>query len=191
MKTKLIAFDLDGTLRRPASDSKFINEPHDQLPIEGALECLEYIADKYPDSILVGITNQGGVAAGYKTLANCKVEQLITLLAFFPLIDCILFCPDDGKTMFLIDMDLEDNSEELAKLVRLKSPVPIYRKPGIGMLEYVRSSVGIDKDNVIYVGDMESDKEMAGYAEVDFVWNDNFLANYEEILNKKYGKFKV
>lgn len=187
LKTHLIAFDLDGTLRKPASEGKFIQHPHDQLPIDGTIEMLEYIYFKYPDAIVVGITNQGGVSAGYKSLRECKIEQLITMIAFYPLIDTIVYCPDDGCTAHFLDLnDEDDNSEILSRNITLESPVPIYRKPDTGMFEAVRKSVEIPKDNCIFVGDMESDRIMAETAGISYYDAADFRENYKELLLERF-----
>jgi D-glycero-D-manno-heptose 1,7-bisphosphate phosphatase len=55
--------DLDGTIRETASGKTFINEPTDQKAIEGTQEAIEYLSEKFT---IIGVTNQGGVAAGHK-----------------------------------------------------------------------------------------------------------------------------
>ncbi|MEH1788842.1 MAG: hypothetical protein V7L23_25500 [Nostoc sp.] len=59
---KLLILDLDGTVRRPKSGAKFINNPHDQEIIPEAQRAIAHY--KSQCWIIVGATNQGGVAAG-------------------------------------------------------------------------------------------------------------------------------
>lgn len=70
---KLLMVDCDGTIREPLSEAKFIQHPHDQKIIKGADRAIaDYHAQSYN---IVGISNQGGVAAGYKSLERTIAEQ--------------------------------------------------------------------------------------------------------------------
>jgi len=71
-KMKALLLDLDGTIRRPTS-GKFIEYPNDQEPIEGAIKAMEIYHQE--GWTMIGITNQGGVAAGYKSLKSAIEEQ--------------------------------------------------------------------------------------------------------------------
>ncbi|GGA02445.1 hypothetical protein [Okeania sp. KiyG1] len=88
---EILFLDLDGTVRKPKSASKFITSFADQQSIPGALEAIaDYASRGY---LIVGIKNQGGVEAGHKSLESCIAEQQYTL-KLFPQIHSILFCPD-------------------------------------------------------------------------------------------------
>lgn len=90
---KLLLVDLDGTCRETASGEQFISHPLDQRIIPGADKALtHYHAEGWT---IVGITNQGGIAAGHKSLENAIAEQEYTL-KLLPTIESILFCPDFG-----------------------------------------------------------------------------------------------
>lgn len=94
MKTKLLILDMDGTVRRPKSGAKFINDPLDQEIIPEAQRAIaSYKAQGY---IIVGATNQGGVAAGHKQLEDAIQEQYQTL-RLCPEIHHIYFCPDNAN----------------------------------------------------------------------------------------------
>ncbi len=87
---KLLMLDLD-TVRKPESGGKFIGHPQDQQIIEGADRAIaHYRREGY---IIVGISNQGEVAAGHKSFSDCFLEQRYTL-NLFPQISEICFCPD-------------------------------------------------------------------------------------------------
>lgn len=87
---KLLMLDLD-TVRKPKSGGKFIGHPQDQQIIEGADKAIaHYHREGY---IIVGISNQGRVAAGHKNFSDCFLEQRYTL-NLFPQISEICFCPD-------------------------------------------------------------------------------------------------
>ncbi|YAF99498.1 MAG: hypothetical protein AB3A66_29745 (plasmid) [Nodularia sp. CChRGM 3473] len=68
--TKILFLDLDGTVRRTKSGKTFINTPLDQEIIPGVTEAISHYSDHY----LIGITNQGGVAAGKKSLEDAIAE---------------------------------------------------------------------------------------------------------------------
>lgn len=100
MKKKLLLLDLDGTFRETISGAKFINEPYDQRLIEGVAQKLKSYAQTYQ---IIGISNQAGAQAGYKSLENCIAEQCYTL-ELCPEMACIYFCPDDGKKCYRISL---------------------------------------------------------------------------------------
>jgi D-glycero-D-manno-heptose 1,7-bisphosphate phosphatase len=122
--TKIIFFDLDGTLRETKSGKTFINEPDDQQPIAGTQKALSYY-QKSKGFICIGITNQGGVAAGHKSLENAIEEQRITL-KLFPELSEIFFCPNyDGESCYQVS---RDNEPLLMKTLDLMNSC---RKPGL------------------------------------------------------------
>ncbi|HMA77901.1 MAG TPA: HAD family hydrolase, partial [Candidatus Paceibacterota bacterium] len=62
---KLAIFDKDGTLTTPASDAEFVQHPEDQILLPGVSEGVAAMA---ADGWTIAIaSNQGGVAAGYKS----------------------------------------------------------------------------------------------------------------------------
>ena len=74
---KILLCDLDGTIRAPKSDAKFINSLKDQLIIpEAAIALKDAVAQDWQ---VMGVTNQGGVHAEHKTLKDCLLEQRHTL----------------------------------------------------------------------------------------------------------------
>jgi len=52
--------------------------------------------------VVVGITNQGGVKAGFKSLTSCIQEQRYTLKLLKGRMKRIYFCPDDGYTCITV-----------------------------------------------------------------------------------------
>jgi len=128
--TKIFFFDLDGTLRETNSGKTFINKPDDQKPIAGASEAIAYYHSK--GFVCIGITNQGGVAAGHKQLVEAEKEQEI-ILELFPELLCIYFCPDfEGNHCWL------KSKEHPASPIHIswgKQFVGEFRKPGAGMIK--------------------------------------------------------
>ena len=69
---KICILDKDGTLIKPKSGEKFVQNPLDQEILPGVKEKIEQLKK---DGWLFAIaTNQGGVEAGHKTLASAVYE---------------------------------------------------------------------------------------------------------------------
>lgn len=154
MDKRLIFFDLDGTLRHPKSGAQFINDPYDQEPIEGAAQGVAYFASK--GFVCVGVTNQGGVAAGHKSLDDATLEQKITL-DLFPGLDIIYFCPTWGDRCLSLDRNGISRVYDAQSLDTELS----FRKPGAGMLVLVAKFLGTDIQKSWMVGDRPEDKGAA------------------------------
>ena len=77
---KLLFLDLNDTIRKPKSLGKFIQSPFDQEPIPGAKEMIASYKEKR--WIIIGVTNQGGVEVGHKTIEECIAEQRQALKLF-------------------------------------------------------------------------------------------------------------
>ena len=150
------------------SNGKFITSPLDQQLISGVKEKLdEAIAD---GCAIVGITNQGGVIAGRKSLEYAIEEQKFTL-ALAPQIQLILFCPDAGETCWEVD---REHSLEVSDAAAFKHLRGTYRKPGIGMLERAIALYTADRASVLMVGDRPEDEGAAIAADVKFLWAEDW-----------------
>jgi len=167
MANNIIFFDLDGTLRKTISGKTFINEPQDQKAIEGTQKALAYYREK--GFLLIGITNQGGVAAGHKSLVNAEQEQEITL-NLFPELLCVYYCPDfEGNHCWL------QSRENPAKPIHIswgKEFAGEFRKPGAGMIKAaILNHYGNGMpDDCWMVGDRPEDQQCAEAAGVKFMW---------------------
>ena len=164
---KLLLLDLDGTVREPISDNTFITNPEDQRLIKGVEEKFK----EYNYWTVIGVTNQGGVAAGHKTLENCIAEQYFTLELAWRL-EAILFCPDvEGKECWVVESEF---LEPYCVTIRGYN----FRKPGAGMLDFAhrltwnwegkQASNSIEES--LMVGDIEEDKLAAKAANIPFMW---------------------
>lgn len=164
---KLLFLDLDGTVRRPKSGAKFITNPEDQELIPGVKDAI----NRYPDWKIIGITNQGGVAMGYKSLDECIQEQCITLQQI-PQLKKIYFCPDiEGKDCWLVSL----SNWIGVKAVKISGSKPIassYRKPGHGMIEEAMYNRPIEE--TLMVGDQEEDRQCALSAGIPFQWAEDW-----------------
>ncbi|MGL5925574.1 HAD hydrolase-like protein [Chroococcidiopsis sp.] len=163
---KLLLLDLDGTVRETISGKTFINVPEDQKLIAGVELRLEQAV--LADWKIIGITNQGGVGAGHKTLESAILEQQKTM-QLAPQIDFICMCPDNGYQMNVVR---KDRSVE-----HYRSILQIYRKPAPGMLDY---AIGHSKNGeILMIGDRDEDRFAALNAKVDFlnadVWHNRGL----------------
>lgn len=160
--TKLLLLDLDGTVRRCKSNPQgFINDPKDQELIEGVEEAIaRYASEGWS---IVGITNQGGVAAGHKSLEDAIAEQAYTLL-LLPQIEIILFCPDfEGRQCWKVG---GGSSGEVGYAFPF---VGTYRKPNPGMLELAQALYH-NPQEILYVGDRSEDEQAGAAAGVRFMW---------------------
>lgn len=164
---KLLLLDLDGTVRKTKSGKTFINEPDDQQLIDGVVPAI----GRYTGWTFIGITNQGGVASGHKSLENAIKEQEQTL-ELMPILDAILFCPDfDGKECWVVE---PDGAQPYCVIM----PGTNFRKPAPGMLWFARrlawgwggklASNAIDE--CLYVGDRDEDEQAAAAADIPFMW---------------------
>jgi D-glycero-D-manno-heptose 1,7-bisphosphate phosphatase len=139
--SKIIFFDLDGTLRETISGKTFINEPQDQKAIEGTQKALSYYQKK--GFVMIGITNQGGVAAGHKSLQSAIEEQRITLQLFPELREVLMCTSYDGQTCWSVSSD---------RIFSLKSApdcafhLSTYlSSEGMGKLSFIRSRFNLKR----------------------------------------------
>jgi D-glycero-D-manno-heptose 1,7-bisphosphate phosphatase len=163
--SKILFFDLDGTLRETISGKTFINEPHDQKAIEGTQKALAYYQEK--GFLLIGITNQGGVAAGHKSLESAIEEQRITL-KLFPQLSEIFFCTNySGESCWQLsdgNVPLDFGAPRAGNGTAISC-----RKPGPGMLLVAARPLAELKDCWM-IGDRPEDQQCAEAAGVKFVW---------------------
>lgn len=150
--TKLLLLDCDGTIREPASDSKFIQHPRDQRLIKGVVEAIaQYHRDGWE---IYGISNQGGVAAGHKSLDEAISEQAYTL-SLIPEVKAIYICPDfEGEKVLWISRNFINNHSRLDfphETMPWEFRYKNFRKPGSGMLMLAIDSLEQYPDEILYV----------------------------------------
>lgn len=166
---KLLILDLDGTVRIKKGgtvgeiESGFISSPDDQEIIPGAMSAIK----KYHSEgwFIFGASNQGGVAAGHKSLDSCFKEQRHTL-EIVELIQTIYFCPDyDGKILGIVD------KHGYSEIYRNKGKYQPFRKPSAGMIEFIKNSMLCDSESeFLMVGDRDTDEQCAIAANIPFQW---------------------
>jgi D-glycero-D-manno-heptose 1,7-bisphosphate phosphatase len=167
----LLMVDLDGTLREPLSGQQYFQNPQDQRIVPGA----DLAIQSYPmDWMIVGITNQGGVAAGHKSIQQCIQEQQYTL-QLFPELQEIYFCPDfAGRKCFRVTRHNVHNHSKTKWSGQ-------YRKPRSGMLQLAMARHHYPPQNSFYVGDRPEDEQAAQRAGVPFQWAWDWIKNREAI----------
>jgi len=190
--TKLLILDMDGTIRVNGSadfdnlelTSGFINSPKDQKLIPSAIAAIKEFKSK--GFTIIGASNQGGVAAGKKSLEDCHLEQGYTLKLLNEEeadIDRIYFCPDyEGAKIHEVygfvddrfgDFDFCYYEVDNSTADKYRG---LYRKPNAGMLNYA-----IDLWNptgIIFVGDRDSDEQAAKAANVQFIHAHEWRSSY-------------
>jgi D-glycero-D-manno-heptose 1,7-bisphosphate phosphatase len=168
----LLLVDLDGTLREPLSQQQYFQHPKDQQIIAGADIAIHAYKEGW---IIVGITNQGGVAAGYKSIQECIKEQQYTLELFSELRE-IYFCPDfEGRKCFRVTRHNVHNHSRTKWSGH-------YRKPGAGMLNLAMVRHKHTSQNTSYVGDRPEDEAAARRAGVRFQWATNWIEQHQAAI---------
>lgn len=157
--------DFDGTIRY-SSDGEFINCPDDVCLYEGVIEKIwEYRNHGY---LPVGLTNQGGVAHGYKTardVAN-EIERMQE----------ICYERDQKWPFFAVHAALAMEDSQVSRFSRYS----LDRKPRYGGLAILAHKVHnqhgmyIDWAESIMTGDKETDMECADEADIEFIWAEHF-----------------
>jgi D-glycero-D-manno-heptose 1,7-bisphosphate phosphatase len=168
--SNLLIVDLDGTVRAPRSDRKFIERPGDQKVIPGAEGAIAYFADA--GWKIVAVTNQAGVEAGKKSLTSCVKEQQQTMI-LLPEIAEVYFCPDfAGKKCFCVTPQevIDYSKHELSGT---------FRKPNPGMLLLVMEIYNAGK--IMFVGDRPEDKQAANSAKIKFQQAENWRRTYGDL----------
>lgn len=165
----LLLVDLDGTIREPLSGQQYFQHPKDQQIIAGADVAIRAYKD---DWIVVGISNQGGVAAWYKSIQECIKEQQYTL-ELFPELREIYFCPDfEGRKCFRVTRHNVHNYSKTKWSGH-------YRKPGAGMLQLAMVRHQHISENTRYVGDRPEDEAAARRAGVQFQWAADWIEQHQ------------
>ena len=160
-----LCLDWDGTIRRSKSGKSFIKNFQDIELMPGIENILwDYRNKGY---LIIGISNQGGVAHGFKLPMEIERERDATFELFnvnpFHVVKMCYHMPD-GKIEPYCHRSL-------------------LRKPDYGMLavaefDAFNSGYIIDWDNSLFVGDRPEDEECAKNANIKFTHIDQFLKDH-------------
>lgn len=178
---KILFCDIDNTLTETISGSPFKQSPSDIKIIEGADKAIAYFSNK--GWTIIGISNQGGVAAGHKSIED-TIEEMANTLYLFPGIQKIYFCPDfEGFECWKV-------TREKADLIK-QSSFPRYefedsfRKPGAGIFVMIWKSLPYVPGRIWMIGDREEDAGFAKKAGIPYcpadVWRSRFLKGIQEL----------
>jgi hypothetical protein len=173
----IMGFDLDGTLVR-----SFTAEP---LP--GVRERLHALPR---DVKTIIATNQGGPVwravtgdAKYPTVARIA-ETITTSLGLWALDwrpDLLLICTHPGRAGAEWQQAADQVARDLGRMLRAGrikfyvSPDLSWRKPEAGMLTQAERYFHAEPHELLYVGDMETDREAARAARCRFMWAGEWL----------------
>lgn len=197
MKNKILFLDLDGTIREPKS-GKWIQPWDNQKPMDGASYALAHFKNRNYRTF--GITNQGGVGAGHKSLGDCVKEQKLTL-ELFPELEAIFFCPDfDGHdaywlTSHSLDFRKRNSDSEFKKELEALSiwNFDSFRKPGTGMLHLAAEIYNLDLNEAWMVGDRAEDEQCAEGAGINFcpaeTWRNWFRPDANSLPTPEQHRF--
>jgi len=147
--------DFDGTIRH-SKKGKFINKIEDIALFPDVEEKLwEYRNNGY---LILGITNQGGVAFGYKK-PDAMLKELQATLDLFQ------------ENPF---HDVKSSYHHEKGRIEPYNHRSLLRKPDIGMLvqceiDCFSQGIIIDWDNSLFVGDRPEDEECARRANIQFI----------------------
>lgn len=157
-----LLLDFDGTIRRSKSGKKFIDSA-DDIALYPGVEAKLWQArrDGY---LILGVSNQGGVAFMIRSQADINAEMDATLALF------------DKNPFHAVKWCLHHPRGKHPALGHRS----LMRKPDIGMLvmhEFEMFNAGyiIDWDNSLFVGDRLEDEECAKRAGVLFEWAWDFF----------------
>ena len=182
---KLAIFDKDGTLTTPASGAKFVQTPEDQVLIPGVADLLSVMSsDGWQFAIA---SNQGGIEAGHKSMADAIEEMRIALeLTGIPV---AYFCPAAPGSDGHYCMEVHDNGRFYHKLWDGQSLAAAFgdsdalaltrmgfRKPNPGMLLMACTRFTFRPQQILFVGDRPEDQQAAAAVNFDFMWTSDCLA---------------
>ncbi|MEO1208266.1 MAG: HAD hydrolase-like protein [Cyanobacteria bacterium J06638_20] len=171
LKARILLLDNDGTLIKPKSGDEFVQHPEDQVLIDGAAES---IARYRSEGWLMGIvSNQGGVAAGHKTLSDCIDEMFFAMRLCGIEYALAAYSAEDKGYGEALWLDLSDGGQQWKIITNAQR---CFRKPATGMIDYLcryllcASSWRVVADQVLMVGDRPEDAQAAQAAGIEFMW---------------------
>lgn len=164
IKKPALIVDINNTINRNKNGKDFIDNSDSIEIIPGSIEILTFF--KNQGFFIIGCSNQGGIAFGFKTKDDVVEEMMTTMsLVGDSLIDDIFFngCHKDG-------IPFEENRVDEYVNFSFRS---LCRKPEIGLLAlaevcYFQNKKIIDWDSSIFLGDMWEDQECARRAGIPF-----------------------
>ena len=156
---KILFCDVDGTLTETISGKPFKQHPKDVKIIDGADKAVQHFNKL--GWLIIGVSNQGGVAAEHKSLDDAIAEMAYTKL-LLPELRRIYFCPDyEGKQLF------SDDGYEISAFSDCTGYN--FRKPNPGMITHFIKNIDQPIDKCLMTGDRPEDEECALNAGIKFI----------------------
>ncbi|MBD2778637.1 HAD-IIIA family hydrolase [Iningainema tapete] len=178
---KILFLDCDGTIRQPVN-GQWVQPYNNQKIIRGADKAIQHYHKE--GWMIIGISNQGGVEKGHKSLQDAILEQRYTL-ELLPQINCIYICPDfQGNECYQID---KIHQTPVHETEWGKEFIGQFRKPDAGMiLAAVKFHGDFNSINTYwYIGDRQEDELASNAAGCNFmdadIWRDRFLSGMYQI----------
>lgn len=176
----LVILDKDGTLVEPAhggsgtSFNQWVEFPEDQRLLPGVAERIAEL--KAMGATLVIASNQGGVAAGHKSLESAIAE--LKYACELAGVEAGYLCPDfEGEICYKITASSGFNF--VAKFIG-EFEDKNFRKPNGGMLSLAFESDSGGEGDAVMIGDRPEDQKAAEAAGIRFVdaqsWRDGSVS---------------
>lgn len=179
---RAIFLDVDGTLTGAISGEIFKKHSADIAVLPGVKEGIEFFSAQNPPWLFIGISNQGGVSAGHKSIDDA-VDEMANTLLLIPQLSAIYFCPDfEGRTCHRVTV----SGTEVIQLADKDCESGwTYRKPDAGMIHLAANENFVDLKESWMIGDRKEDGECAVKARLNFMWaetwRNRFLSGMFEI----------
>jgi len=156
-----LCLDLDGTVRY-SKRGDFIHKPEDIALYKGVEDVIWRCRER--GYLVLGISNQGGIAYGLKTLRTVEEEIRVTRELF-------------GRDPF---DDIQYNPLHPGGRKKPFNLKTLLRKPETGMLAVFEAKmfnrgIIVDWENSLFVGDRPEDEECAQNAGIPFTWANAFF----------------
>jgi D-glycero-D-manno-heptose 1,7-bisphosphate phosphatase len=137
-KNVAVLLDRDGVI---IEEKNYLRSPSNIQFVPGSLEAIRQL--NASGAFIGVVTNQAGIARGIMTLAEARAvnaEFFVQLQKEKAVIHCLMFCPYHPQGT-------------VSGYIRESR----FRKPGIGMFEFIRDFYRLDGFKFFVVGDKESD----------------------------------
>lgn len=162
---KLAILDKDGTLTETVSGATFVQSPTDQKLIAGVQEAIAKLASQ--GYTLAIASNQGGVAAGHKTLEDAIAEMRYAMQLTEINLAAIAHTYENqgyGECVLIKPESHEELTHGLFK----------FRKPDMGMIdllctEVTNTTLWRGQIKPIFIGDRPEDEQAAHNAQIPFI----------------------
>lgn len=156
--TRLIIFDIDGTLVTTKSGETFRVSAGDWQWLPGRLQKCHDLASN--GTYVALATNQAGVAFPWSKFTESEITAVVVGMV---------------EEMGAHAWAMCCTSPNIKALPQYFNPNDRRRKPGPGMIEEIMEQLGCSPAETLYVGDRPEDEQAARAAGVAFQWADDFF----------------